>query len=488
MKSSRFRLVLFLFIPVVLTAAILVAAVPDGSDSLTIDPKALSIMSGSLYFPLATELGLVPAPPLLPGIASSASLLGFRPYNVNVTSTGEHENEPSVLSTTISGTVYTATTFNRLRTTYQIGYSRRNENTGAMVGGDLPTHPTYQSYGDPFLDANIYGGGVAPGRIYNVGIMHNGFGAPNNAIGLWYSDDGGASWAGPTTVAANAASNVFLDKPAVVVSPAANSLGWVYVIYSRINSSFPASFELRVARSTDGGASFGSSSVVSTTRNGGQQILVAPNTGYVLAIWVDFDAQQIRMAQSSDFGSSWLSPEVATSATYFFLEGTINGNIRAVTIPFARFNRPHNRVSIVWHESDGAGGTDVYYTSKSAGGWQSKVLLSSTTANDQFMPSLAFDTAGNGIVGFYDRRQDPGNINFWQYGRKIDVNGSGLGLDFAISTFQNSAAYYPQNFIGDYQTAWAWPYPNTEQYVTAYTGNPTIAPGYWGDIWLGYVF
>src|SRR5262245_4615882 len=155
-------------------------------------------MSGSLYYSLAADLGLIPPPSSYEGLASIASLAHqvlFRPYDIQLTATSQNEVEPAVISTTVGANVYTATTYIRLDNFYTLFYSRRTDgNSGTLVGGQLPTLPAYHSYGDPFLDANIYGGGVTPGRIYNVGIMHNGAGAANNAIGCWHSDDGGAPW------------------------------------------------------------------------------------------------------------------------------------------------------------------------------------------------------------------------------------------------------------------------------------------------------
>ncbi len=337
------------------------------------------------------DLGFAPRPE--EGIANSAlAPVGplFSPFDVNVTSSSQHEVEPAVITTTLGGTVYTVSTYARLDNYYTLYSTRLNETNGTRtLPGQLPILSDYHSYGDPSLDANVYGGGVSQGRIYNVGIMHNGYGSAKTAIGCWHSDDGGATWSSPTIVASDPTAAYFHDRPTVIVSPAANSLGWIYVIYSRITIGPPTSFQLFVALSTNGGAGFGASHPVDSRRDGGQQILVAPNTGNVLAIWIDYDAEQMKMAQSSDFGTTWQTPEIVTTATHFFIEGTLFGGIRAVSAPWARFNRPNNRVAVVWHESrDGTSKTDCFYTSKTTSGWQAKVRVNDSQVNDQFMPSL----------------------------------------------------------------------------------------------------
>lgn len=69
--------------------------------------------------------------------------------------------------------------------------------------------------------------------------------------------------------------------------------------------------------------------------------------------------------------------------------------------------------------------------------------------NDQFMPSVDFDSSGNGRVTFYDRREDPTNTAYKLYRVKIPLG-------------------YP--------------------FVASFIGNPTIGDGSNGDVWLAYFY
>ena len=74
------------------------------------------------------------------------------------------------------------------------------------------------------------------------------------------------------------------------------------------------------------------------------------------------------------------------------------------------------------------------------------------------MPALDFDTTGNLVVTFYDRRDDPGNFLYHVYMVRINSNGGNLQPNTRISTFQSDARSYSsgsyQRFIGDYQDIW----------------------------------
>jgi len=205
------------------------------------------------------------------------------------------------------------------------------------------------------------------------------------------------------------------------------------------------------------------------------------------------------MCQSGDSGniSYWQSFEMAFSATYNFLGGTYpymlnggNNGIRALSLLRARFNRPLNRVCLVWHEAElpGVALTDSYYTCKTQTGWIPKVRVNDVGTNDQFQPSLAFDSAGSAYVGFYDRREDSQNDYFKLYGARLTADGVPLRGNYAISTNPNGANFFsPDKFMGDYTGSW-WHNAGIAEWLTAYTGQETIAPTYYGDVYLGFSY
>lgn len=116
--------------------------------------------------------------------------------------------------------------------------------------------PGYSRSADPLMSANLYNVGIAPKRMYVVGLLHNQSIYDYSAIGVWRSDNGGQSWSQPTLAELRAGGGFHLDKPAIGVSWHSPTMGYVYVAYVAIdfNSSNNA---LVVERSIDGGLSFG---------------------------------------------------------------------------------------------------------------------------------------------------------------------------------------------------------------------------------------
>jgi hypothetical protein len=136
----------------------------------------------------------------------------------------------------------------------------------------------------------------------------------------------------------------------------------------------------------------------------------------------------------------------------------LNGNVRAATLPVARYNWVANCVSVVWHEFESpvpGAHTDIYYAAKTSSGWHAKQRVNANTTNDQFQPTIDFDNSGNLMVTFYDRSQDPANKYYLESWQRIDYLGN--RLDFGtVSTPLSDPNAFGDMFIGDYQSSWFW--------------------------------
>ena len=256
-------------------------------------PTAGYVMSGALEQAWLLKHGLLKVSPALgqatpeaPGFTPQ-----FSPASYNVTRSPEQEVETQVLTALAGGTEYTIITYMRYQGSFLKTRYRKLNGVVTLTDGEFAT-PGYLFAGDPSRDANLYGGGSSPGRIYNAAYLDNLAGT--TAIGVWYSDNQGSSWTGPTIIATESTAHVNLDFPTLVVSPHQGTLGYVYVIYGRFQEPpLPPYVELYVAKSTNGGMTFGTPSfVTSGTRLGGMQVLVAQNTGRVLPLWLDYDSGQ----------------------------------------------------------------------------------------------------------------------------------------------------------------------------------------------------
>ncbi|MEO8216840.1 MAG: sialidase family protein [Acidobacteriota bacterium] len=471
---------------------------------LTIDQLNKSFLSGVVYYQALASLqaaqtgiagqngndvsdaragsSFVPQPSL--SIMPDASIVS----TVNVTNDDLQDVEPSVMSINVGGVDRTTSTYikyvapNPLTARIQFASTT---NFSTFAGGQLSLPGGYSLTGDPLMAINPYTGGIAPTREYCSGIAFNSGnpGSTPNAVAVWHSDDGGASWSSPT-IADSRGSGYFLDKPAIAVSWHTGSLGYVYVAYASWDY-VSNNTAIVVARSTDGGASFAQKTVVAYGQGptglplANPQIVVAPGTGYVYVIWVNFATNDIRMARSTDFGVSYGAHDVVASGSLTRSSPALNGGIRASTVPMARFNTPSNKIVVVWHEN-GSQGTDVKYAYKpctsvcNSYGWEQKKLITQYTANDQFMPALDFNASGNMVVTYYDRHSDSNNLLYRDYYSFINPTGTRLQNDQQISTFDSNPTTPQtfQGFIGDYKDIWDWAFSDGEKATAAWIGLP----------------
>jgi len=445
--------------------------------------RTLDILSGPVYVPAAIQAfghvpGYVPPPAHAPSSEgfSLGTLAAQSLFTVGVTNDLQHDVEPSIISAL--GSNATSTCYiKRTNAGPFRNFSGFTTDFSTWTRKVLPIPAGYTYSADPLQDANVFDTGVAPRRIYCVGIIYNG--APTatpNSIGVWRSDDGGNNWSSPTLVATNNSTTFFLDKPDVGVSWYSGTRGYVYVAYVRVNNGNPNLSELFVARSTNGGVSFSTPVRVAQGLFQGPQMLGGPFGGRIYVVWTDLTNERLLMAWSDNLGASWTAPEVVASGD--FLSGStadrLNGNVRAVTLSAARYNSVDNSIGVVWHEKV-SGTTDVYFARKNASGWSAKRRINPLTANDQFMPALDFDTTGNYVVTYYDRSQDASNLKYREFWVQIDASGTILDWDEVAGGFESDPSQYFQNFIGDYQDIWWWSFSDTwgDRFNGVWIGRPS---------------
>ncbi|HEB66913.1 MAG TPA: hypothetical protein ENI93_03100 [Gammaproteobacteria bacterium] len=202
----------------------------------------------------------------------------------------------------------------------------------------------------------------------------------------------------------------------------------------------------------------------------GLQLLVSPFSGYLYALWSDFKSDRIYWARSVDHGASWSArsvfPNAATPAHFLMKKQGLKGLNQAPSFPIARFNWPAGKISVVWHECNGkpfascAGNrmhTDVYYASIGSSGATNKIRINDDVGfNDQFMPALDFSAAGDVLATFYDRRDDPNNVNYRLYRAWFNASGFPISGNQPVSAFSSTPMenVVQPRFIGDYHEAW----------------------------------
>jgi hypothetical protein len=125
------------------------------------------------------------------------------------------------------------------------------------------------------------------------------------------SADGGRTWTGPTEFSFEGGNNHFNDKPMLTVdqNPASPNRDNVYVAWDAASGGSPGG-GIRVARSTDHGASFVTNRA-DDPRGPGRSIGAVPFVGpegNLYVAWNDYAANVIAFNSSTDAGATWGVP------------------------------------------------------------------------------------------------------------------------------------------------------------------------------------
>jgi len=256
------------------------------------------------------------------------------------------------------------------------------------------------------------------GRIY---LTWSKLDASPFEIELYYSDNQAASWTGPINVShVNGSGSVYAQSS----NPHVAADGTVYVGFQYYPNGTKASAQNRIAKSTDGGATFSTSTVISA----------GPNL-------------QGGLALSGD------------QRGYF----AVNGSCTVFRHrSFAIINSDPTNSAIVYAVWAG-GNLETAYTCGSLSGVHSDILFSRSTdggatwsaplkvnddpaGKDQYYPWM--DVAPNGKIwiGWHDRRNDPSDFMHQWY---VDSSKDG-GLTFHTDRRVADVASLPSSFIGDY--------------------------------------
>lgn len=401
--------------------------------------------------------------------------------------------EPGVAAVNVNGTTYTAAvsikyvpvvglTGNRPR-----NYYSTTSDFASFVSGQMPMPTGYALSGDPFLSTNPYTGGIAPKRLYCTGLLFNtgGTSAPS-AIAVWRSDDGGRTWSYPSIVASHGGGGYMVDKPHIAVSWHSGSLGYVYVSWVNFDQ-VTGGTSIWVARSTDGGLTFPTSTVISYASVTGPQVTVNANNGDVHVMWFDLGNNDLRFSMSTDFGINFGPHEIISGGNLVPITN-LNGGVRAPSLPMARYNWVANRLAVVWH-AYGDAGTEAYYSYRPCSsqcnfwGWELPQRVNDNVTGDQFMPAVDFNSAGNLLISFYDRRDDGAqNILYHHYVAEVGPSGNALDVNRRVSTFQSDPRRHTSTtgfagFIGDYHDVWTFTYPEGQRMTSVWIGIPSTTIG-----------
>jgi len=288
---------------------------------------------------------------------------------------------------------------------------------GPISGGSLGT-----PLGDPDINTDS-SGNFWYTCMYSSGLM------------AAKSTDGGASFGSQVSVHTSWGD----DKVLAAIDATGGAYdGYIYVCWKDF---WQSDFNLYCARSTNGGISFGSPVNICTTCGSEQSQApfpaVAPN-GDVYVAWEYYNAwppsqARIKVSKSTNGGASFVnltdptplfSPSKNTSATSYCGRPALKGPFRYSDFPSMAIS-PDGTVHIAYSQHGASTDeADVMYVKSENGGtsWSTPVKLNDdSTTRDQFFPTIVSNPNGILIAYWYDRRDDPSNVNFKIYkSRSLD--------------------------------------------------------------------
>ena len=276
-------------------------------------------------------------------------------------------------------------------------------------------HASYNRYGDPVLVKH-----QTLNRIFLVAVAVNdtdpgsGSDPTDTAIVVWHSNNGGWNWSGPAIVDSSPAGSAFLDKPAAVTG----SDGKLWITYIAKTGTN----ELRVRSGTLSGTPLTWTwtsapqvvplTLVSSSVSTPQIMLDGTTNVYILylrpitspRIGVVRSAQTTTLSFSSLTHLTPVSPLVGAGEIL-----TVGSSqVRARSVPVAKLDPAtgRRRLSVAWHENNGAGGSRVRFASYDidqglSGSWSSILTLSDTGVHNINVGMDLNPTNGEYVVTWY---------------------------------------------------------------------------------------
>ncbi|MCW2879631.1 MAG: hypothetical protein JWQ95_3731 [Sphaerisporangium sp.] len=305
-------------------------------------------------------------------------------------STGQHRTEVEPDTFQFGSTIVAAFQTGRFFDggSSDIGWATSTNGGSTWTHGFLPGITKFQNGGpygrasDPVVafDArhNVW-------MISSLGITDTS-GVIGAAVLTSRSTDGGLTWQNPVNTALAGGGN--LDKNWIVCDNTATS-----PFYGNCYTEFDdngAGNAVKIARSTGGGTSW---SVVSTSATGlGGQPVVRPN-GTVLVPYLT-NLGEIRSFRSTDGGASWRATVLVSAVQ----EHTVAGGLRTSALPSAEIDAA-GTAYVVWQDCrfrSGCPANDIVLSKSTSETTWGAVTRVTSDAGDHFIPGIGVDRSTSG--------------------------------------------------------------------------------------------
>ena len=321
-------------------------------------------------------------------------------------------------------------------------------------GGPSSVLTGFEAAGDPSIAFD------ADGVAHYAGIAFNraGFGSSSDgSIWAGRSSDGGFTWT--VTMVARGGKGIFHDHEQIAAdrfegSPFRNNLYISWTMFVGFGRT-----PIVVSRSTDGGLTWSAPLEVSGTVTPGgffqDSVGAVGPDGSMYVAWDEtfttpggVSAMRLWVARSTDGGATFGAPRVVQDVVP---ERLHNAAYRHGSYP-AMGVAPSGAVYVAWADNRN-GDADILLTRSSDGGltWSIPVRVNDDplgVGTDQFFPWVSVSPNGRVDIMWYDKRPDPNNYLldvFFAFTR----DGATISSNFRVTDVSSDPAVWPA-FLGDY--------------------------------------
>jgi hypothetical protein len=247
----------------------------------------------------------------------------------------------------------------------------------------------------------------------------------------------------------------FPDHEAITADiwPSSPYYGSLYVAQAQFHGNGPSPITLFYSR--DHGHTWSSAVTVSTNNNNSNQDAI-PSVGPDGNVYVTFDnadrgsnVETIQIAKSTNGGASFGANYTVTTMVDPVLDDLPNSDYRASSYPASSVDGA-NRITIAWNDRR-SGHSNMWYTrayGSDVSTWTAPAQLKPSN-NEQFFPWLHSAPNGRVDIVYYDRTRDPSNtLNYVTYSQLIPGNG----LAVTARSYGNWSPAFNGNAVGGQTT------------------------------------
>ncbi|MBK8983948.1 MAG: exo-alpha-sialidase [Ignavibacteria bacterium] len=315
----------------------------------------------------------------------------------------------------------------------------------------IPLSPLFKasSYSDPWLEYDN------TGNLYFTAVQYDLY--DNKRDGLFFakSADNGITWNSELKlIAVNRTLQYKIDKPKVFV----NRSNVVFVIWTEVSGL--KSF-IKISLSRDNGGTFSEPVIVSDDR-AHFSAMTEDNNGILYLTYIN-DGKSISAVKSNDEGRSWTAIEknleIKTAGKPAGNRNVLKSNsaegIRINSEPSLCISKENEVLIAYTAKKNDSDLSDIYLTKLIKNNSEfdvPKKMSNDTSGNDQYLPVITSDEAGNVYVFYQDSRNDVNN-EFSESFIAVSSDGCKTFTDHLIST----APYKPSDiavdrYFGDYNS------------------------------------